>query len=180
MPSIGALTAGHVLVCPKEHARSIAAASSQAASDVEAIAEKCREELRQSRRLPVHAFEHGSSATGERVACSVEHAHLHLVPADVEIRPQLHSLAEWHSLEPSTEAIRLMAEGREYLAYEAPDGERLLAVTDSGFPSQLLRQVLAAALGKPTKWNWREHPARFEIDETIALFQSPKLAVVGA
>lgn len=177
MPSVGALVEGHVLVCPREHVRSIAAASTEAAADVEALATETRQKLEDRTALPVHSFEHGSGSDGTRVACSIEHAHLHILPAEVEIRPRLRQLCEWQPLEGGIEPVRAAAEGREYLLYEAPDGERWLARTEIGFPSQLLRQVFSETLGRGDEWNWREHAARSEVEATVALFAS---AYVGA
>ncbi len=169
MPSVGALVEGHVLVCPCEHARSVAAADDAAVGDVEVLAAETRWRLEQRTTLPVHGFEHGSGDNGLRVACSIEHAHLHLLPADVEIRPRLRQLCEWQPIEPGIEPLRAAADGREYLLYEAPDGERWLSPTEVGFPSQLLRQVFAAALGREDEWNWREHPARSRVAATVDL-----------
>ncbi len=169
MPSVGALAEGHVLVCPREHVRSVATADNAAVADVEALAAETRRSLEELTTLPVHGFEHGSGDDGLRVACSIEHAHLHLLPADVEIRPRLRQLCEWRPIEPGIEPLRAAADGREYLLYEAPDGERWLSPTEVGFPSQLLRQVLAAALGREGEWNWREHAARSRVAATVEL-----------
>ncbi len=177
MPSIGALATGHVLLCPKEHARSVASVDQGPAVDIEELATEWRRRLAIATGLPIHAFEHGSSSVeGGRVACSVEHAHLHLVPAAVEIRPRLRELLDWTRLEIGTSALRDTADGREYLFYEAPDGERMLATTESGFDSQLLRIVLAEALGRPESWNWREHPARLKVEKTVSLLETSLVA----
>jgi diadenosine tetraphosphate (Ap4A) HIT family hydrolase len=175
MPSIGALVPGHVLVCPTEHARSFAATPAHLEPTLTELETAAARHLSESLGLPMHRFEHGSSRTGSRVACSVEHAHLHLVPAAVDLRHTLRSLADWREIGEGLEALRAAAGDDEYLFYAAPTGERWVATTTTGFPSQMLRRVLAEALDVD-EWNWREHPATERIQATAALFGVEVLA----
>lgn len=170
MPSIGALTSGHVLVCPKKHVRSVASADAEIRSEVAALAATTEQRLQRKCGLPVHTFEHGSSARGLTVACSVEHAHLHLVPADVDIRARLQVVVAWKPAAKCSKQILGGTGGDEYLLYGAPTGERWLATTKIGFASQLLRRVVADALGIGPQWNWRIHPARERMLATTELF----------
>jgi ATP adenylyltransferase len=172
MPSIGPLSRGHVLVCPTQHLRSTLEADSDVHADIEALIEEAREQLETLTGLPVHRFEHGSSRDGIRVACSVEHAHVHLVPADVVIWDRLPEIASWRLAPEDRARLREDVGGREFLLYEGPGTERVLATTDAGFPSQVLRQLLASALGSPSTWNWREHPCAAVMRESSALLRA--------
>lgn len=169
MPSIGALTAGHVLISPERHLRSFAIASPEESDALERLARGVAHELGDATGLPIHGFEHGSSACGERIACSVEHAHRHLIPCAGTVARNVWNAARWAELGKSETLIGVTA-GREYLSYHAPDGCVWVATTEVGFSSQLLRRVFAQALGKQETWDWRDHPATGEVAATIALF----------
>ncbi len=177
MPSIGALTPGHLLISPKQHLRSFAAAPSEQRTALEHLAEATARELHRATGLAVHGFEHGSAACGERIACSVEHAHRHLIPYGDTIVPGLWDTAHWRRLGRS-EALADVTGGREYLSYHAPDGRTWTATSDEGFPSQILRRVFASALGDAHDWDWRSHPRVETIIATVELLDASALGDV--
>src|SRR5580700_6520945 len=82
-PSLGLLVPGHVIVCPKTHTRSFAALSSHHDVEFDEVVGTLRRMLGQLYEAPVHLFEHGMAGEGSRILCSVDHGHLHLVPARV-------------------------------------------------------------------------------------------------
>lgn len=105
----------------------------------------------------MHMFEHGSSAAGDTVACSVEHAHLHLVPADVQVWSSLARQFEWQELS-NWEELPEAVQGHEYLMYRPPGGDFYVSIQEDGtVPSQLMRRVIANQLGD-SDWNWRVTP----------------------
>jgi diadenosine tetraphosphate (Ap4A) HIT family hydrolase len=171
MPSIGALTPGHLLISPKQHLRSFAAASSEQRTALERLAEATARELHRATGLTVHGFEHGSATCGERIACSVEHAHRLLIPYGDTVVPGLWQAARWRPLGQS-ETLADITGGREYLSYHAPDGRTWTATSEEGFPSQMLRRVFARALGDAHGWDWRSHPHAATILATIALLDA--------
>ena len=173
MPSVGALVPGHVLVCPKTHVRSLATAPSWCVDELDALVEQTIRVVAQQTGDPIHAFEHGSARFGSRIACSVEHAHLHVVPARVSVSDRLHELAEWRPIDCSHDSLVRAVGAREYLLYRDPAGARLVSIAPAeGFPSQLMRRVFADALGI-SRWNWREDPARDSVRSTVDIFLRP-------
>lgn len=167
VPSIGPLAVGHVLVCPREHARSLAAAGRRAQRDVEALSGRLAEALESDFAVPVHRFEHGNATEGRRVACSVEHAHLHLVPTDVPLWEALRERLIWVELDPSLEKLGDVTQGEEYVLYQHPDRRRFAHLPGAaGVESQLLRRELARLSGAPSSWNWREHPELDRLERT--------------
>src|SRR4051794_28236920 len=66
MPSVGALVPGHLLLCPRSHARSLAALSAPDA--MARAADDARADLAAWAGAPVQAFEHGNARVGTRVA----------------------------------------------------------------------------------------------------------------
>jgi ATP adenylyltransferase len=166
IPSLGALTFGHVLVVPREHRRSWASASPGERGSLLEILDLLSEELERQTEAPVHIFEHGSSAGGNSIACSVEHAHLHLVPADVDIWSGLVERLRWRELS-HLEELPYAVGGSEYLLYCPPGGVAHLSLHGEGMiPSQLLRRVLAESLIE-ANWDWRSEPRLDLVERTF-------------
>lgn len=174
MPSIGALVPGHVLVSPASHLRSVFGAPHSVAEAVGQLVVAMREQLEAATGLPTHVFEHGSSSCGDRVACSIEHAHVHVLPAAVDLVPILADIAPWEIASHDQDRLSNLIGDAEYLFYEGPTGERMIATTSTGFPSQLMRQVFARELGL-VDWNWRTNPALDRIRATVDLLRCPAL-----
>ena len=164
IPSLGALAPGHVLLCPRKHVRSLAALPGEFTAELGLAVARSLELVERVWSLPVHQFEHGNAARGVRVNCTVEHAHLHLVPADARIEEQLSSEAAWLTIDDGVGALQAATGGREYLFYSPPGGTSRVAFRASPFPSQLLRRVFAQRLGQPESWDWRDQPRPEEAD----------------
>jgi diadenosine tetraphosphate (Ap4A) HIT family hydrolase len=167
IPSLGPLAPGHSLLCPQEHVRSIACAPGIAQDAMRSAVGLCTRVLESVYDSPVHRFEHGNSRYGDGIACSVEHAHLHLVPFRGDVWSLVRGLGEWQVLAGGVAALPTATNGLEYLYYESPAGEAYLWLTDGRpIPSQLLRRVFAEASGQSSRWNWRTDPAPQVADAT--------------
>lgn len=174
IPSIGPLAPGHVLVTPKRHVRSFASLSPSECDGGAEIAAMVATALARTYGRAVHRFEHGSAICGNSIACSVEHAHLHLVPADVEVWPMIEAAGPWIELDRAS--LRTVVAGREYLMYEGPDQRRMAWITgDTPIASQFMRRALASALGEGSRWDWRHHPRREVIRATLSDLSSLSL-----
>lgn len=167
LPSVGALAPGHVLICPVDHSRSWAERPpDQLVPALDLFAAIARG-LGTLFGAPVHLFEHGNARTGTRIACSVEHAHIHALPANVSPSSVLDHAGPWEALSWSADVLKASTAGSEYLLYRTPDGRGY--VSRRGLPptpSQLMRKLFANALGRPEAWNWRTHPAPDLVEET--------------
>lgn len=170
IPSVGPVAPGHTLLCPKWHVRSFAVALGPGPDQAEVNSEYHRADEELTRLLyrlyskPIHRFEHGSSPGGGRVVCTVEHAHVHLVPAEVDILPTILSEHRWEQVPRGFQDLIGIVEGAEYIYYETPDGRAFVTHSKAGFESQYLRRVFAGALGSPEKWDWRSVPSVSEVD----------------
>jgi len=170
LPSLGPLAPGHVLLCSKDHYKSFAAVPADLDEEFEEIKRMLAARLEQEFGSAVHFFEHGSAPKDSRIICTVDHAHLHCVPADIEIWPMLSSFdEEWVSVAPFLTDMRLAVAQREYLYYESPNGLAAIATSQSrrGFESQIMRRTFSQALGRPDQWNWRTAPAPELADVTF-------------
>lgn len=168
IPSLGPITPGHALLCPRFHVMSFAEMPSELCDEYDSMKRQVSASLGVIYEKPVHCFEHGSSERSAGPICSVGHAHLHLLPTHVDVTAVLTSAHEWIHVRPVLSDVQRVVAGREYLYYEEPDGSAMVAVCEEkGFESQYLRRVFAAAIGRPEKWNWREDPDLTEVERAF-------------
>jgi diadenosine tetraphosphate (Ap4A) HIT family hydrolase len=170
-PSLGALVVGHVLVVPKVHWRSLAECPRPKSSNFDEFILRLREGLQGITGQRVHAFEHGSGREGS-IACSIEHAHQHLVPSDVDIDlPDLYGTT-WESIPSGVGRLSDQVRAREYLYYSPYPTQSYVAVLPEGIhaQSQLMRRVFASSLGIK-QWDWRADHRVDEVRGTLELLK---------
>src|SRR5688572_12186636 len=80
IPDVGALVPGYSLLCPKAHIRSFASLDPRLDAEYETMKAELKAALRDRYGNGVVIFEHGMAASGGRVVCTVDHAHMHFVP----------------------------------------------------------------------------------------------------
>lgn len=113
VPSIGALVEGWMLIIPKTHQHSMKNVYESTALTV--IVESLFPSI--SRQYgPLIAFEHGANKEDSITGCGTDHAHLHLVPLDESLVPDLqNSGLLWVQCRVSE--ISSMSGENEYLFY---------------------------------------------------------------
>jgi diadenosine tetraphosphate (Ap4A) HIT family hydrolase len=160
IPSLGPLAPGHSLLCPKGHARSFAGLASDLDDELRVVKEELCGVLGRIYGPDIHIFEHGMAALGSRVLCTVEHAHLHVIPLATGAATRIPLRGAWADIESSPQALREQAGQGEYVRYEAPDGRTsiLRPAAAAGVESQHMRKVFARSLGRPAEWDWRARP----------------------
>jgi ATP adenylyltransferase len=172
IPSIGPLVEGHVLLCPKQHFKSFAQMPTMLEDEFAIIKKRLSAILTRTYRHRIHYFEHGSAKAAEQPMCTVEHAHLHLVPTDIQIWPTIQHQFEWRRIESNITDLSALVGNMEYIWYETPDGLSFVAKGVEGtFESQYLRKIFANAAGLGEMWNWREFPRVTVISDTYASIQ---------
>jgi diadenosine tetraphosphate (Ap4A) HIT family hydrolase len=193
-PSLGPLTVGHSLLCPKSHTRSFAGIDSRFDSHLLAAKEELRGSLAQLYDSPVHIFEHGAAAEGARIPCTVDHAHLHFLPLPDRSGKEIRSCEQiisadglWIGFTGSLPALRELVGRDEYIFYETPDGKsRVLRAGTSTLESQYMRKLFARWVGREGIWDWRSIPNAELADEAWRQFirfrrcSSPQEAKRGA
>lgn len=176
IPSLGPLGDGHVLICPRHHFRSTLAVPVEHADEYAGIVFAAESMLRERYGSRVHHFEHGMSPRG-RTVCTVGHAHLHLVAADIYVEDRIVRSGTWSSIDHDPICHSDLWLWGEYIYYKSPDGNRIVTTNlDDSFPSQYVRRVFAERSGDPDVWNWRERP---NIDKVNLLFEELQIALQG-
>lgn len=172
LPSLGALVEGWLLLVPKDHFICMGALPTPLAIEMEQVKDNLYK-LLVGVYGDVCAFEHGPSRANVSVGCGVDHAHLHLVPVAFDlcsaVAPFLPTDAAWNA-GGLRECAAAFNRGEDYLYVEQAAGDGQIA-THSDFGSQLLRRAIAARLGVPNQFNWREHPQLANISATIDTVQ---------
>lgn len=169
IPSVGPLVEGHVLLCPKQHFKSFGQIPTMLEGEFAVMKKRLSAILSETYRRRIHYFEHGSAKAAAQPMCTVEHAHLHLVPTDAEIWPTIQHQFEWQRIESHIADLSALVGDMEYIWYESPEGFSVVAKGIEGtFESQYLRKIFAKAIGLDEMWNWREFPKATMISETYA------------
>jgi ATP adenylyltransferase len=171
IPSLGPLTSGHSLLCPKSHIRSFAQFESRDEAEFLAMKARLRATLGQAYGHSIALFEHGMATTGGHILCTVDHAHMHFVPVPREFDLGDPNEGGWVVFDGSLAALHKIAGTREYIFYESPAGESLvLTAEDRVFESQYMRRIIANRLGNTIPWNWRETPSPLAAHDTWRRF----------
>jgi diadenosine tetraphosphate (Ap4A) HIT family hydrolase len=161
IPSLGPLVPGHALLCPRAHVRSFADLAPALHDEFERVRGRLSNSLQTLYPAEIHMFEHGMGGPDARVVCTVDHAHLHLLPLPAGIDLQLDRDLDgrWTRFDGTLPALHALSGRDEYLYYRAPGGEAWM-LTTRGLPiaSQHLRRLVAARIGRPEKWDWRTTP----------------------
>jgi hypothetical protein len=122
------------------------------------------------------SFEHGG-AFGSMVSCSVDQAHLHLVPLDFDLAQKACEYdMGWSSAVSINELTEADTYGREYLFVER-NGFSLV-----GFPqaptSQWFRQLIAQECGV-MEWDYKKNPNLEQLKETVEMLVRPTRSIVA-
>jgi diadenosine tetraphosphate (Ap4A) HIT family hydrolase len=177
IPSLGPVVPGHVLLCPKEHLRSLSQMSEALAAEFYAFRERVFRVLSMNFAGSIHCFEHGTSHSGGKIVCTVAHAHLHILPTDVQGIDIGGPKERWHMVEDNIGDLSSRVGKGEYLFYRSPKGQCQVALNERGeFASQHLRKVFADAVGSPEKWNWRDRFDLPSVDKTFRLLRENSLS----
>jgi ATP adenylyltransferase len=168
-PTLGSLVEGWVLIAPKRHYLCFGAIGKELLSELDEVRKVVGSAMRAVYGGFIE-FEHGPAVEGQAVGCTVDHAHLHVVPTgddliaglDCSVSGQL----RWHSVAGIAEVARFTTDGLPYLFFER-NGEALIAA-HHGLGSQLFRRVMAHKLGRPNEYDWRVFPFWENIERTVS------------
>jgi diadenosine tetraphosphate (Ap4A) HIT family hydrolase len=156
---------GHLLIVSNQHAPSFAATKRETRNELWELKERMVAWLARVYQRPT-LLEHGAASFARNAGSCVDHAHLHLVPARLELLPRLAadypSLSRFDSHEAALDAMR----GHPYLYFEDVDG-RCFAAVAPVCPTQYLRRLSTEAVNSPDRWNWRDCIRRATSSTTI-------------
>lgn len=116
-------------------------------------------------------FEHGAVCSNTKVSCGVNRIHVHVVPyagrsLKNELEKQFRCTATAPTIEQMWEKMNSWGTEKPYFWIEE-GGEVFLFSYGKKRESQVIRRVLAAQVGLPERWDWRQYPTH-EVAERVA------------
>jgi ATP adenylyltransferase len=158
-PSVGSLVEGWLIVVPRSHCLALASLTDSQQYELTELVRGLIATLEAAYREPVYIFEHGPAMPGTSQGCSVDHAHLHLVPLEFDLISAARNFDSGVTWAAAGGLCSLRAQhsaGHPYVWIRSPNGDSWVTF-DRDVPSQFLRRVIANELdlGEP---EWRREP----------------------
>jgi XTP/dITP diphosphohydrolase len=169
MPPIGEFMEGGLLLLTREHVLSLAHLKPEQFDHLERLLIAIRKLLVKHWGVAPVVFEHGPAPDWSKGVCCVDHAHLNIFPASVEVHPHLAERINM-SLGSLSELARLRRAEFGYLFVQENDGARRV-YDGKDVPTQLVRRFITAKLGIPERWHWRDYLGE---DEMLSTYNALK------
>ncbi len=151
--ALGQMVEGWLLIIPRIHCTSISTLPEQFQKVFSEITDRVRSKL-QEIYGSVILFEHGSISQNGTAGACIEHAHLHVVPGNLDLQSSLSAAFELTPI-PNMSTLWLSPPKQDYLYYETDNKECLLIQPNNPLPCQYFRRLVAEAIGCPDNWDWR-------------------------
>jgi len=165
LPDISPLVPGHVMIVPKAHILCFGAVEAAAQDEFSGLVNATRAILKEHYG-PSVLLEHGTSSL-DPVADHVTHAHLHVVPAAIDIRDALLSF-NTKTIASLSDLSSWAARDAEYIYFESCAGERFVSDRIVGIKRLFFRRQIAKQIGIPDPlWDWRQHILSDNLRSTI-------------
>ncbi|MET0118870.1 MAG: hypothetical protein ABW090_15715 [Sedimenticola sp.] len=171
LADISPLLVGHLLITPIAHKLSFGAMEPELRSELDELLVETLDILNESGRRTV-ILEHGSAPTHDAGAC-IEHAHLQILPADIDFDEALTKYRP-RPVGSLWETEKWSSRNCPYLYFQNATGEMVVADRLDGLPKQFIRQVAASALGMHLanlSWDWRLNILGENLVSTITKYE---------
>jgi diadenosine tetraphosphate (Ap4A) HIT family hydrolase len=172
-PSLGALVEGWLLIVPKHHVLCLGALSQELHAELDRLRNEVSFILGEFYGT-VKVFEHGPAQPNQLVGCSVDHAHLHMIPTQIGLMEGAEAVfpepLKWEPVSNIQETASLYQAGLPYLYVEETPGNGYVT-THSSLPSQMFRKVIARGIGRPEQYDWRQFHETTNILATVEKLQ---------
>lgn len=169
MPPIGEFMEGGLLLLTKRHILSFSQLDEALFEPLERLLAAVSLALRERWGSTPLIFEHGPAPDMGKGVCCVDHAHFNIFPAPVAIHP--HLAGRMHrKMDRLHDMRRLRNAEFGYLWVQENDGTRH-AYDGFEVPTQRVRRIVAAGIGKPDRWHWRDYPG---YDELVTTYHALK------
>jgi len=165
LADISPLVPGHVMIVPKAHILCYGDVEATARDEFSGIVSATRKIIKEHYG-PTVVLEHGTSSL-DPVADHVTHAHLHIVPADIDIRDSLLNF-NTTTIASLSDLSHWAARNEAYIYFESCAGERIVADRISDIARLFIRREIARRVGLPDPlWDWRRHILTDNLRSTV-------------
>lgn len=163
-PTVGQIVEGYLLIMPKTHVLAISELKKNLLEELEYVYSEVRTILKNNYAGPIF-FEHGVCRSEYQFnGCCVDHAHIHALPAPVNISDELKKEYKYTKINNVSDLGKY--DGTNYLYIDDISGDKLILEANE-IPSQLIRYRIADALNTPEKGDWSLYPGKDEMFNTI-------------
>ena len=168
IPALGQFVEGYLLILSKSHFYSIGGIPNSLADELIAIKNEVDSLLKLHYSKPIF-FEHGASSSGFKAGCCIDHAHIHAIPAKIDLLPYLLTSYNLERINNINKMLNFGQRDIPYLFYENSEDEQYICSIDINNepPTQYLRKVLAQELNIVKYHDWRTYPFLENIEKTI-------------
>ncbi len=168
-PPLGQFIEGGLLLATREHIFSMSELNEQQYDDLERLMAETADLLEKRYGCCPLFFEHAPLTAEEKGTCCVNHAHLNVFPANVDVHEQLRKFPH-EQIGQMREMADMPGRHRGYLFLQ--DNQRRRFVYHVGIvPSQYVRRIVTAQLGMPERWHWRQYLGIDELKRTMQALQ---------
>ncbi len=165
MADISPLVPGHVMIVPKAHILCYGAVEDTAWDEFLGIVNVTRSVIREHYG-PSVVLEHGTASLDD-VADHVSHAHLHIVPAAIDIRDSLVNFNP-RTIASLSDLSNWAARDEAYIYFESCAGECVVADRIVNLRRLFFRSEIARQIGIPDPlWDWRRHILSDNLRSTV-------------
>ncbi len=169
VPPLGEFMEGGLLVLTRQHMLSLACLPQELYTHLERLMDTISKAVRAQYGVAPLVFEHGPAPEWSKGVCCVDHAHLNVFPATVEVHARLLPRMNL-TIEHLADLRRLRAAEFGYLFVQENDGTRR-AYDGEHVPTQLVRRIITSSLGLAERWHWRDYPG---LEELLATYHALK------
>ncbi len=169
MPPMGEFMEGGLLLLTREHILSLAHLRPAQFHHLEHLLQAIKRAVVKHWGVAPLVFEHGPAPDRGKGVCCVDHAHLNIFPAALQVHPHLAERMNL-SIGPLSGLAMLRRAEFGYLFVQENDGARR-AYDGQDVPTQLVRRIITTQLGLPDRWHWRDYIGR---DEMLSTYNTLK------
>lgn len=161
IPSVGPITAGHIMAVSRSHAPNLAALGQSVIDEYNHLVKLISNRSGFGELLE---GEHGAVENSPGGAC-ITHVHVNLIPGFAHLLNELK--LDLPQVEVDYELRNLDPDMAPYILFRSPETVRLYSAHD--VPSQLIRRVLFAKVGRDD-WDWAASPNLTVVHQTLELW----------
>ncbi|MFX0196174.1 MAG: hypothetical protein ACFFCW_08630 [Candidatus Hodarchaeota archaeon] len=165
VPALGQFVSGYLLIVTRDHVLNTGLLSEHLYDELESLKNEVAATLTQAFKPPIF-FEHGPASRTLTGGCCIDHAHIHALPAPVDLSACLSKHFPCRPISSFAELQDVAMARIPYLYIETGPEERYVFKVGV-IPRQYLRQVVCAELGLPQLWDWRRYPFHDRIRQTV-------------
>jgi ATP adenylyltransferase len=169
--SIGGFVDGWLLVSPRRHVLALSELTTTEWSEYDRTLTSARELVEATYGTSV-LFEHGSSGLGRTAGCGVDHAHMHIVALDLDLRSAVAAIRDavgQYDWITSTDRPKGMP-GHDYIYLKDHTGAWISHARH--LPSQVVRRAIASTLGV-VDWDWKQNRQESRVRRVAELLRGP-------